>query len=59
MADLRAFICGLYRRGLSTKRTGSLTGTTRGAIQAASLAVAMLGQALALTRGLISKHAIK
>ena len=37
----------------------SLAGATLGVMQAASLAVAIIGQALAQARGLITKHAIK
>ena len=37
----------------------SLAGATLGVMQAASLAVAMIGQALAQARGLVTKHAIK
>ena len=37
----------------------SLSGATLGVMQSASLAVAMIGQALAQARGLVTKHAIK
>jgi hypothetical protein len=41
------------------KRILSLAGATTGAIEASSLAVALIGQGLALARGLLPKHAIK
>ena len=44
---------------LHAKRILSLAGATLGAIQSASLAVALIGQGLALARGLNAKHAIK
>ena len=58
-ADVRAFIGGLYGPDLHAKRIASLAGATLGAMTATSLAVAMIGQALAQARGLVSKHAIK
>ena len=39
--------------------SNSPAGATLGVMQAASLAVAMIGQALAQARGLVTKHAIK
>ena len=59
LVDVRAFIGGLYGGDLHTKRIESLAGATLGVMQAASLAVAMIGQALAQARGLVTKHAIK
>ena len=58
-ADVRAFIGGLYEPDLHAKRIAYLGGATLGAMTAASLAVAMIGQALAQARGLVTKHAIK
>ena len=44
---------------LHAKRILSLAGATLGAIQSASLAVALIGQGLALARGLNTKSAVK
>src|SRR5215212_5086147 len=59
LTDRRGVINGLYGTDLHAKRVASLAGATLGVMQAASLAVAMIGQALALARGLVTKHAIK
>ena len=59
LADVRAFIGGLYGADLHAKRIESLAGATLGVMTAASLAVAMIGQALAQARGLVTKHAVK
>lgn len=57
--DVRSFIGELYGPGLHAKRIASLAGATLGTMTAASLAVALIGQALAQARGLKTKHAIK
>ena len=57
--DVRSFIGELYGPGLHAKRIDSLAGATLGTMTAASLAVALIGQALAQARGLKTKHAIK
>ena len=49
----------LFDDCLHAKRILSLAGATLGAIQSASLAVALIGQGLALARGLNTKYAIK
>ena len=59
LTDVEAFIDGLYGTDLHAKRIASLAGATLGVMQAASLAVAMIGQALAQARGLVTKHAVK
>ena len=59
LKDIRAFIDGLYGRDLHAKRVDALAGATLGVMTGASLAVAMIGQALAQARGLVTKHAIK
>jgi hypothetical protein len=59
LKDIRAFIDGLYGRDLHAKRVDSLAAGTLGVMTGASLAVAMIGQALAQARGLVTKHAIK
>jgi hypothetical protein len=57
LKDIRAFIDGLYEHNLHAKGVDSLAGATLGVMSSASLAVAVIGQALA--RGLVTKHAIK
>jgi hypothetical protein len=59
LADVRSFVGGVYGADLHSKRIDSMAGATLGVMQSASLAVAMIGQALAQARGLITKHAIK
>ena len=59
LTDVRSFIGELYGPTLHTKRIGSLASATLGVMQAASLAVAMIGHALAQARGLVTKHAVK
>ena len=58
-AEVRSFVGAVYGDDLHAKRIDSLAGATLGIMQSASLAVAMIGQALAQARGLITKHAIK
>ena len=57
--DVRGFIGGLYGSDLHAKRVDALAGATLGVMAGASLAVAMIGQALAHARGLVTKHAVK
>ena len=59
LEDIRGFIGGLYGPDLHAKRVESLAGATLGVMTGASLAVAMIGQALAQARGLVTKHAVK
>ena len=59
LKDMHAFIDGLYGHDLHAKRVESLAAATLGVMTGASLAVAMIGQALAQPRGLLTKHAIK
>ena len=58
LKDIHAFIDGLYGHDLHAKRVASLAAATFGVMAGASLAVAMIGQALAQARGLVTKHAI-
>jgi len=58
-ADIRSFVGEVYGGDLHAKRVDSLAGATLGVMQSASLAVAMIGQALAQARGSVTKHAIK
>ena len=53
------FLKTLFADDLHAKRVLSLAGATLGVIASASLAVAMIGQGLALARGRLTKHAIK
>src|SRR3978361_1749404 len=53
------FLKTLFAGHLPAKRVLSLAGATLGVIESASLAVAMIGQGLALARGRLTKHAIK
>jgi Transposase DDE domain len=57
--EVRSFIGEVYGHDLHTKRIDSLAGATLGVMTAASLAVAMIGHALAQARGLVTKHAVK
>ena len=59
LKDIRDFIDDLYENGIHAKRVNALAGATLGVMTSASLAVAMIGQALAQARGLVTKHAIK
>ena len=59
LGEVRSFIGELYGPDLHGKRIDALAGATLGVMAAASLAVAMIGQALAQARGLVTKHAVK
>jgi hypothetical protein len=59
LGEVRSFIGELYGHDLHAKRIDALAGATLGVMAAASLAVTMIGQALAQARGLVSKHAVK
>jgi DDE family transposase len=59
LADVRCFVGGLYGPDLHAKRVDALAGATLGVMTGASLAVAVIGQALAQARGLVTKHAVK
>src|SRR5271155_2315739 len=59
LADVRAFLGKVFGADLHAKRIDSLAGATLGVMQSASLAVAMIGQALAQAKGLVTKHTIK
>jgi hypothetical protein len=59
LSDVRSFVGAVFGADLHAKRIDSLAGATLGVMQSASLAVAMIGQALALAKGLVTKHAIK
>ncbi len=59
LVDVRGFIGELYGHDLHAKRVEALASATFGVMTGASLAVASIGQALALARGLVTKHAVK
>jgi len=59
LEDIRGFIAEQVGHDLHAKRVASLAGATLGVMTSASLAVAMIGQALAQARGLVTKHTIK
>lgn len=59
LAEVRSFVGDVYGGELHAKRIDSLSGATLGVMQSASLAVAVIGQALAQARGLVTKHAVK
>ena len=59
LGEVRRYIGGLYGPDLHAKRVDALSGATLGVMTGASLAVAMIGQALAQARGLVTKHAVK
>src|SRR3982750_1471981 len=59
LAEVRGFIEGLFQQDLHAKRVEALSGATLGVMTSASLAVSVIGQALAQVRGLVPKHAIK
>ena len=59
LAEVRGFIGDLYGQDLHAKRVDALAGATLGVMAGASLAVSMIGQALAQARGLVTKHAVK
>ena len=59
LEEIRGFIGGLYGPDLQAKRIDALAGATLGVMTGASLAVAMIGQAMAQARGLVTKHAVK
>ena len=56
--EVRSFIGGLYGPDLHAKRSDALASATLGVMTGASLAVAMIGQALAQARGLVTRHAV-
>ena len=59
LKDIQAFIGDVFAHDLHAKRVFSLASATLGMMIGATLAVAMIGQALAQARGLLPKHAIK
>lgn len=56
---IKAYIDSVFDQDLHAKRVESLANATLGIMTSASLAVSMIGQALAQARGLLTKHAVK
>ena len=56
---VRNFVVGVFSEDLHAKRVLSLADAVLGVVTVASLAVSMIGHALAQARGLVDKHAIK
>src|ERR1035438_6024446 len=56
---IQNYLDAIFSEDLHAKRVKSLTNGTLGVMTSASLAVSIIGQSLAQTRGLLSKHAIK
>jgi hypothetical protein len=59
LATVEQFLGGVFGQDLHAKRVQSLAGATLGAMRSCSLAVSLIGQGLALARGLKTKHAVK
>jgi hypothetical protein len=59
LKDIRAFLDEVFDHDFHAKRVDALAAATLGVMTSASLAVAVIGQALAQARGLVTKHAIK
>jgi hypothetical protein len=57
--DVHRFMESLFADDVHAKRVYSLANATLGVITSASLAVNLIGQGLALGRGLLTKHAVK
>jgi hypothetical protein len=58
LQDVRAFIDGLYENDLHAKSVDALAGATLGVMTSASLAVAVIGQALARRRSSSSRKRV-
>ncbi len=56
---VRGYLDGIFAGDLHAKRVESLANGTLGVMTSASLAVSVIGLALAQARGLLTKHAIK
>jgi hypothetical protein len=59
LEDICSFIDETYAGELHAKRVRALADATLGVMAGATLAVSMIGQALALARGLLTKQALK
>ena len=59
LETVEQFIGEVFSQELHAKRVLSLAGATLGTMRTCSLAVSVIGQGLALARGLETKHAVK
>jgi len=59
LATVEQFLGDVFGQDLHAKRVQSLAGATLGAMRSCSLAVSLIGQGLALARGLKTRHAVK
>ena len=59
LETVEQFIGEIFSQELHAKRVLSLAGATLGTMRTCSLAVSVIGQGLALARGLETKHAVK
>ena len=59
LVEVRRFLDGVFAGHVHAKRIASLANGTLGVMTGASLAVSMIGHALAQARGLLTKHAVK
>ena len=58
-AGVHRLLRSLFAEDLHARRILSLAGATLGAIESAARALALIGQGLALARGLLPRYAIK
>jgi hypothetical protein len=59
LQNINKYIDAVFDGDIHAKRIASLANATLGVMASASLAVSIIGQALAQARGLLTKHAIK
>jgi hypothetical protein len=59
LTTVEQFLGEVFGQELHAKRVQSLAGATLGAMRSCSLAVSLIGQGLALARGLKTRHAVK
>jgi len=57
--DIHGVVDGIFGEDMHAKRVESLANATLGVMSGASLAVHVIGQALAWAKGLVAKHAVK
>jgi hypothetical protein len=59
LQNVHKYLDGVFEGDVHAKRVASLAGATLGVMTGASLAVSVIGHALAQARGLLTKHAVK
>jgi hypothetical protein len=57
--DVKCFLSDMFGEDMHLKRIESLANSTLGVMTGATLAVSLIGQALAQARGVTTKHAVK